>query len=73
MLPRFGECAHLFADIGEIVLCIGIIRIESNGLAEVFASRIDVPHFLKNASQIKVRQGVVRLRRDRTADKGSQP
>ncbi len=56
MLPRFGKCAQLFADVGKIVLRIGIVRIKSNGLAEELTSRMDISHFLQNASQIKVCQ-----------------
>jgi hypothetical protein len=68
MFPRFGKCAQFFADVGKIVLCIGVIRIKSNGLTEVFAGRMDISHFIQNASQIKVCQGAVGLRGNRTAE-----
>src|SRR6266852_5746967 len=68
VLPRFGKCAQFFADIGKIVLCIGVVRIKPDSLAEVFPSRVEIPHFFQNASQIKVRQSAAGLQGNCTAE-----
>ena len=61
MLPRLGECAQLFADIGKIVLCMGMIRIKLNSLAEVFPSRIGIPNLSSETARSLLPEDVQKL------------
>ena len=61
MATRLLERTEFFADERQIVVSVGIIRVQRNRLAQVVARIFEAARFVEHAAKIKLRERVSRL------------
>ena len=64
----FGDGGKFFADESEIVVGVGILRVETNGFAEMVTGWFEVFEIFEDAAEIEMGEGGVWLSIDRALE-----
>ena len=52
MFPGLRKSAEFLADVGQVVVRVGVLGIELHGVAQVLTCLLAFAEFVENASQI---------------------